>query len=157
MLAERLPHFLQLFLQLCLVTVAKLLSAHLLGLGEVMEGLSEVKVMLLLQRVGSHVRQVPSAHLRAERRFVVRIIRQPRSQCPTRVDGVKVHCLGETHPLHVLGILIFGCCHSCQIIGLRCSLLKQKGPHVNCVGSKKHTNKLNVYVNNVYTLIQHIP
>lgn len=49
MLAERLPHLLQLLLQLLLVAVAKLLAAHLLGGGEGVESLLEVELVFLFQ------------------------------------------------------------------------------------------------------------
>lgn len=62
-LAVWLPHVLQLLFQLCLVTLTKILSAHLLGWGEVMKSLSEKKAMLFLQRVRRHIGQVSSTHL----------------------------------------------------------------------------------------------
>ena len=78
MLAEWLPHVLQLGLQLFLVTVTKLLSAHLLGRGEAVKSLSGVKLVLFLQRVWIHVGQVSTTHLR-----VVRNILLP---CPTVIN-----------------------------------------------------------------------
>lgn len=63
---ERLPHVLHLLLQLCLVTITKLLSAHLLCRGESVKSLSEVKVMLFLQRFRRHVGQIPATHLRRQ-------------------------------------------------------------------------------------------
>lgn len=63
-LGQRLPHFLHILYKLCLVTITKLLSAHLLGGGEGVKSLSEVKAMLLLQWFRSHVGQVSPTHLR---------------------------------------------------------------------------------------------
>lgn len=65
-LAEGLPHFLQLRFQLLSVTVTKLLSAHLLGEGEAVDSFFQVKGVLFLQRIRSHVGQVPPTHLREE-------------------------------------------------------------------------------------------
>lgn len=67
MFAVGLPHLLQLLLQLCLVSVTELLAAHLLGGGEAVESLPEMELVLFLQRLGSHVGQVATAHLREER------------------------------------------------------------------------------------------
>lgn len=62
--AEWLPHVLQLLLQLSLVSVTKLLATHLLGGGEAVESLLQVKLVFFLKRLGSHVGQVATAHLR---------------------------------------------------------------------------------------------
>lgn len=70
MFAVRLPHLLQLLLQLCLVSVTKLLATHLLGGGEAVKSLPDVKLVFFLKRLGSHIGQVATTHLREEKLLV---------------------------------------------------------------------------------------
>lgn len=62
-LAKWIPHLLQLLLQLCLVSVTKLLATHLLGGGEAVKSLPQVKLVFFLKRFGSHVGQVATTNL----------------------------------------------------------------------------------------------
>ena len=62
-LAERLPHFLKLDLQLVTIALAELSPAHLLGGGEGMERIVEEEVVLLIQGVRGDVGDVSTTHL----------------------------------------------------------------------------------------------
>lgn len=87
MFAEWLPHLLQLLLQLCLVSVTKLLATHLLGGGEAVKSLPEVKLVFFLKRLGSHIGQVATTHLREEKLLVGMF--------------VALHALQMQHPLYL--------------------------------------------------------
>lgn len=50
-----------------------------------------------------------------------------------------------THLLHTLVVLIFGCCHSCQVIGLCCSLVRQTDI-LQTVNNKKTISKLSLSI-----------
>lgn len=63
--------------------------------------------------------------------------------------------LSLTHFLHVLVILIFGCCHSCQVVGLGCRLVTRKKFHpLTSQGNKKKEKKRGVFK---FGLHQHTP
>ena len=61
--AERLQHFLKLYLQLVTVALTELSPAHLLGGGEGVERLVEEEDVLLIQGVRVDVRDVSTTHL----------------------------------------------------------------------------------------------
>lgn len=119
-LAEWLPHFLQLLLQLCLVAVTKLLSAHLLGGGKGVKSLFEVEMMLFLQRVRRHIGQVSTTHLKKYKNKKLSRVEAVLigtcnllSPCSCNTDLLLLPRLPGYWPLPLPGEIKWGCFFNC--------------------------------------------